>query len=104
VSHITPRNSSNFKAEKVLIELPHAFRIPFVNEDQNWRRDERRVYRTGFDASNATEFEELQLPGITNPDQVERMGRYRMAQGIQQPERFTFRQDMEFLTYQRGAG
>jgi hypothetical protein len=102
VSHITPRNSSNFKAEKVLIELPHAFRIPFVNEDQNWRRDERRVYRTGFDASNATEFEELQLPGITNPDQVERMGRYRMAQGIQQPERFTFRQDMEFLTYQRG--
>ena len=25
VSHITPRNSSNFKAEKVLIELPHAF-------------------------------------------------------------------------------
>ena len=42
------------------------------------------------------------MPGITNPDQVERMGRYRMAQGMQQPERFTFRQDMEFLTYQRG--
>lgn len=102
VSHITPRNSFNFQAEKAFIELPHAFRIPFANEDEDWRQDERRVYRSGFDKTNATKFEELPLPGITDPDQIELMGRYRMAQGIHQPERWTFNQDMEFLTYKRG--
>src|SRR5690625_1014531 len=102
VSHITPRNSSGFSVEKAFTELPHALRVPFVNERENYRTDERRVYRDGYDESNATLFEQMDLPGVTNPDQIWKLGRYRLAQGILQPERFTFRQDMEYLTYQRG--
>jgi hypothetical protein len=102
VSHITPRNSAQFEAEKGFSELPHAFRIPFINELEGWRQDEFRVYQPGFDISNATRFEELRLPGVTHPDQIAKLGRYRMAQAIHQPERWIFKQDMEFLTYQRG--
>lgn len=102
VSHITPRNSSGFRVEKAFIELPHAFRVPFVNAAEDWRRDERRVYRDGYDKNSATLFEELPIRGVTNGDQIFKLGRYRMAQGIHHPERWTFNQDMEFLTYLRG--
>lgn len=102
VSHVTPRNSAGFSAEKAMIELPHAFRIPFIDERENWRQDEIRVYRTGFDAGSATVFEELRIPGVTDPNQAALLGRYRMAQGIHQPETWTFRQGTEFLTYKRG--
>lgn len=102
VSHITPRNSSGFRVEKAFVELPHAFRVPFVNAAEDWRRDERRVYRDGYDKNNATLFEELPIRGATNSDQIFKLGRYRMAQGIHHPERWNFKQDMEFLTYLRG--
>lgn len=102
VSHITPRNSSGFSVEKAFIELPHAFRISFPNEAEGYRLDERRIYRDGYNAGNATRFEAMEIPGVTDPDQIFTLGRYRLAQGIHQPERWSFRQDMEYLTYQRG--
>lgn len=102
-SYITPRNSFDFKAEKFFIDLPHAWRIPFVNENENYRLDERIVYRDGYNAGNATDFEKLEFPGVTDPDQVYKMGRFRIAQGILQPERWSFKQDMEYMTYMRGS-
>jgi hypothetical protein len=101
-SHITPRNSFGFSAEKMFPDLPHAWRVRFSNEEEDWRTDEYRVYRPGYDRSTATKFETLSLPGVTNPDQIFRLGRFRIYQGILQPERWTFSQDVEFLTYQRG--
>lgn len=102
VSHVTPRNSYGFAAEKMWPDLPHAWRVRFPNEDQDWRTDEYRVYRDGYTRANATKFETLELPGVTAPDQVYKLGRFRIAQGILQAERWTFQQDMEHLTYRRG--
>lgn len=102
VSHVTPRNSSDFRYERMFIDLPHAWRTRFPNEDQDYRQDERRVYRDGYTSANATKFETLELPGVTDSDQVFRLGRYRIAQGVLQPELWQFRQDMEYLTYRRG--
>ena len=102
VSHITPRNSFNFAAEKAFIDQPHAWRINFPNQDQGYRSDERRVYRDGFDVTNATKFESLIFPGATDPDQIQKLGRFRIAQFENQPERYTFGQDLEYITYQRG--
>ncbi len=102
VSIITPRNSFDFTAEKFFIEAPHGWRIQFPNEDQNYFADERRVYRDGYNDDNATKFETLDLLGITDPDQIYKIGRWRLAQVLNQPERWTFKQDMEFLTYRRG--
>ena len=87
VSHITPRNSYDFRAEKFFVNAPHGWRIRFPNEDEGYRVDERRVYQDGFDDSNATLFESLELPGVTDPDQVYSLGRFRIFQGINQPER-----------------
>ena len=102
VSHITPRNSFDFRAEKFFIDSPHAWRIRFANENEGFRFDERRVYQDGYDDTNATLFESLELPGVTDPDQIQRLGRFRIAQVLNQPERWMWKQDMEYLTYQRG--
>jgi len=102
VSHITPRNSFDFRAEKSFIDPPDGWRIRFPNENEGYRQDERRVFRDGFDNTNAKKFEGLELPGVTDPDQIQRLGRFRIAQGLLQPERWTFQQDMEYLTYLRG--
>jgi sulfur carrier protein ThiS len=102
VSFITPRNSFDFKADKFFLNPPDGWRIRFPNEDQGYTFDERRVYRDGFTELNATKFESLELPGVTDPDQIYRLGRFRIAQGLNQPERWSFKQDMEYLTYKRG--
>lgn len=102
VSHITPRNSFDFKAEKVFLDLPHGWRVPFPNENEDYRYDERRVYRDGYTDANATLFEQLEFPGVTDPDQVYAQGRFRIAQAILQPERWMWKQDMEYLTYRKG--
>lgn len=102
-SYITPRNSWDFKAQKYFVDLPHGWRVPFANEEQGYRFDERRVYRDGYNDSNATKFEELELPGVTNADQVYQLGRYRIAQGLLHPERWVLRQDLDYITYQRGS-
>ncbi len=102
VSFITPRNSFDFKAEKFFIDPADGFRIRFPNEQMDYRFDERRVYRDGFNDDNSSKFELLELPGVTHPDHVYKLGRFRIAQGILQPERWSFKQDMEYLTYRRG--
>jgi len=101
-SHITPRNSYNYKGEKAFPDVPHGWRIEFFNEDEGYRHDERRVFQDGYDQDTATIYESLELPGVTRPDQVYQLGRFRIAQAILQPERSTVEQDMEFLTHNRG--
>lgn len=102
VSHITPRNSFDFEIEKAFPEQPDGWRIRFPNENNNYEQEERRVFNDGQDETTATKFERLDFPGVTNPDQIQRLGRFRIRQSVQQPERWTFGQDMEFLTYMRG--
>jgi len=102
VSIITPRNSFDFSAEKFFLDPPHGWRIQFTNEDEGYKTDEYRVYRDGYTDDNATKFESLSLIGVTDPDQIYKLGRWRIAQFLNQPERWTFKQDMEFLTYRRG--
>ncbi len=102
VSVITPRNSFDFSADKFFLNPPHGWRVQFSNEDQDYKTDEYRVYSDGYNDDNATKFEALDLIGVTDPDQIFKLGRWRIAQGLNQPERWTFKQDMEFLTYRRG--
>ena len=48
VQHFTPRNSSDFSAERHFEAAPHALRIRFANRNEGWRRDERIVYRGDY--------------------------------------------------------
>jgi len=102
VQHITPRNSWGFSAEKVLYNRPHAFRIKFKNEDNGYDDDERIVYDDGYTSENATLFESIEFPGITNPDLIWKFGRFHIAQARLRPEVYSLYQDFEHLVCRRG--
>ena len=101
-THVTPRNSRDFRIEKAFTDLPHAWRVAFANEEQDWRPDEMIVYRDGYGPGTASRFEQLSLPGVTSPDQVYALARYHMAVAVQRPERWVCRQDFEHLVLKRG--
>ena len=102
VQHFTPRNSSNFTAERHFEVAPHALRIRFSNRDEGWRRDERIVYNDGFDESNAENFFSLDAPGITDPDHIYRFGRFHLAQILLRREVWKFDVDFEYIVAVRG--
>lgn len=94
VTAVTPRVCQGFSFERAFVDPPHAWRIPFANELEDFRPDERVVYRDGYDGTNATKFEQIELPGVTHPDQVWKLGRYLIATAINQPETWSFNQDI----------
>lgn len=103
VQHITPRNSWGFSSSKTLYNRPHAFRIAFTNEDEDYEKDELIVYDDDYNESNATIFESLEFPGVTNPDLIWKHGRYYIAQARLRPETYTLNMDFEHLICRRGS-
>jgi hypothetical protein len=97
-----PRNSWDFTTEWVFVDLPHGWRVRFVNEEAGWKQDERIVYRDGFSAANATKFEGMEFPGVTDPDGIWKHGRFHIAQGIRRSTRYSFYADFEHLACTRG--
>jgi hypothetical protein len=102
IQYFTPRNSFGFKGEKAYIEVPHGFRVRFPNDEQGYEIDERIVYDDGYDSDNATDFQTIQLPGVTSPSQVWSLGRYHLAVARLRPEVFTFGTDIESLACTQG--
>ncbi|MEN6403967.1 MAG: phage tail protein, partial [Armatimonadia bacterium] len=100
--HFTPENSSGFGAEKALPKLPHGWRVRFINEQAGYQSDERIVYADGYHEGNATEFEALELPGVTDPSQVWKLARYHYAVAKLRPEEYEFFADMEHIVCTRG--
>ncbi|MEN6644495.1 MAG: phage tail protein, partial [Armatimonadia bacterium] len=100
--HFTPENSSGFGAEKALPKMPHGWRVRFINEQMGYQSDERIVYADGYSAGNATEFEALELPGVTDPSQVWKLARYHYAVAKLRPEEYEFYADMEHIVCTRG--
>lgn len=102
VQHITPRNSWGFSAEKRLYDHPHAFRIKFKNELNDWNDDERIVYDDGYTSATATLFESIEFPGITHPNLIWKFGRFHIAQARLRPEMYSIYMDFEHLVCRRG--
>lgn len=100
--HFTPRNSFGFQAEKAFPDLPHGFRVKFINREKDWQADERIVYDDGYSAENATKFEGLDLVGVTDPAQAWKDGRYHIATARLRPEVFSFNTDIEYIVCTRG--
>lgn len=102
VQYFTPRNSTGFQSVRAYTDAPHAFRMSFINRDNNYLNDERIVYDDGYSASNATKFEGMDAPGATDPNLVWRLGRYQMAQNRLQRETYIFNTDYEHLICTKG--
>jgi hypothetical protein len=102
VQHFTPRNSWDFRSEKIIRALPHAFRMRYVDQEHGWNQAEAFAYRDGFNASNATLFEQLEVPGITQRERLIQQGRFHFAQAMLRPETYSFNCDFEHLLCHRG--
>jgi hypothetical protein len=50
----------------------------------------------------ASQFESIQLPGVTNPDQVRFFAKWHLAQLHKRPERYSINVDFEYLICSRG--
>lgn len=109
VQMFTPHNSFDFEGE---IDFPpelHGLRVRVISERADWQQDEILVYADGYNASNATIFETLELPGIVvTADQANggwawRDGRYHLAQIKLRPERWSFSTDLEDLVCGLGS-
>jgi hypothetical protein len=103
VQHFSERNSWDYSCDGVFQDLPHAYRMRYLNELENWNQDEVLVYRDGYSASNATLFEQREVPGVTHPSLVWRHGRFHFAQAILQPQIHRFMVDWEYLACAVGS-
>ena len=102
VQHFTPRNSSGFSGSRLFPDQPHALRVRFVNEARDYQTDEMIVYDDGRDASNSSDFEAMEFPGVQTSDHAFVLARQLMAINKLRPEIFTFLVDIENLICVRG--
>jgi hypothetical protein len=102
VQHFTPRNSWGFQGQRPYAQQPHGWRASFINETNGFTQDERIVYDDGYNASNATLFEGIQFPGVTDPALIWKHGRFHIAQARLQPEKISLSSGWEHLVCTRG--
>jgi hypothetical protein len=102
VQHFTPHNSWGFEGTRILPKRPHALRVQFFNRAKGYQADERMVYDDGYTSANATLIEGIELPGITDADNVHAFGRFHLAQLALRPDTYTLNADMEHLICTRG--
>jgi hypothetical protein len=102
VQHFSPRNTWGFQGRKAFDDVPEALRVRFINREKDWRQDERLVFRDGVTADTAQRYETITLPGITDPRQAWRDGRYHLASAILRPETYHFFCDVEHIVCTRG--
>jgi len=102
VQIFTPRNSSNFSSTRTYPRPPHALEMQFVDPNINWDMGNIRAYADGYDATTATEIEEVSTFGITNSEQAWRLGRYMLASAKLRQETISIDVDFEYLVCARG--
>lgn len=92
IDHINPRNSAGFSWSRTYFEPPHAFRVRFLDETNDFQEAERIIRWPGY-AGPITLTEGLELPGKTSPDEVWIEARRRMYELIHRPDQFSAMQD-----------
>lgn len=100
-AHISPRNSWDFSGSRTYPKLPDAYRVPFRDETNDYRDAERVVPFPGF-VGEPQVFEELQHPGITNPDLIWKETRRRQYEILHRPDTYVVNQDVESFVVTRG--
>ena len=125
VALINQRNSDNYQGSKQFPNLPHGYRVGFINANAGWQPDVRIVLADGYiyDTDNdgvtrdwlgnprtdgvggytlATKLESIERWGLTDPDEVFRECRATLAALTLRPEVHSVTQDWQALGYQYG--
>ncbi|MCB6541152.1 hypothetical protein LI168_03245 [Desulfovibrio desulfuricans] len=108
VQLFTPRNSWGMNVQRTFSDLPHALRVTFKNEDEDYKDDEQFIYAPGYskDGSNGTEkawnIVEWSYPGITKWAKLWAMGQVHLARMLHRPLTVTLNTDFEWMVASRG--
>lgn len=102
IAPITPALAWDFSCSRVYATRPHGWRARFIDEDNGYSEDERIVYADGYSAANATLFEQIEFPGVTDADLVWRHGRFQEAQVRLRPEQITCSMAWQNIAFTRG--
>ena len=101
VDEISPRNSRGLSVSRAYIDPPHAFRVKFLDEDNDFKPAERLVRWPGYEGEiDLTEA--LELPGTTNASAVFREARRRQLEAIHRPDSYQVTQDGPIRVATRG--
>jgi hypothetical protein len=100
VQMFTPRNSWDYKGQRVFENPPHALRCKFIDADG--QPDERMVYDDGYNESTATVIESMDMVGVSTPEHAWKLGRYHLAVMRLRPEAHRLSVDIEHLVCTRG--
>ncbi|WP_164658599.1 phage tail protein [Tropicibacter sp. Alg240-R139] len=88
VDHISPRNSGGFSWSRSYFDPPHAFRVRFRDETNDYAEAERIIPWPDH-TGDITITEEIQLPGKTDPREIWIEARRRMYELMHRPDTFT---------------
>lgn len=102
VQIFTPRNSRDFTSTRYYGLRPHGLKVKFIDPNTNWEVSEAIAYDNGYNAANATEFEEVTSFACTNFEQAWRFGRYMLAANRLRQETISLLVDFENLVCTRG--
>ena len=105
IGHVGPHNSWGFTGYRTTVDMPHAIKAQFINQEKGYEQDMLIVYADGYGPANASKFEEWgldKLAGITNPRQVFIKVRRGMATAKLCSEKYRFSMDIEHIIFHRG--
>lgn len=92
VDHINPRNSWDFSWSRTYIEPPHAMRVQFLDETNDYQQGERIVPWPGH-TGDITVTEQFDIPGKTDPAEIWRETRRRQYEIMHRPDSYSVIQD-----------
>ncbi len=101
VQMFTNRNSWDFVSTRQYNDGFQAIKVKYI-DGETWDLREVIVYANDYDATTATEFEEVTTFGCTNQNQAWRYGRFILAQAILRQETISITVDFEHLVCTRG--
>jgi hypothetical protein len=101
MQHITARNSWGFSGQRDYVRFPDAFRVKFYDETNSGKLAERVVPWPGF-VGEPSVTESIELPGITEPDQVWIEARRRQYELIHRRDVYNVTMDFEGACARRG--
>lgn len=102
MGHITQRNASSFSGEMSYRTIPDAFRVRFLDENDDWRPREIVVERPGL-VGEPQLYEQIEFPGYTTYALNYRAALRSFAELELRPETFWCTQDFEQLFAPRGG-
>lgn len=109
----TPRSTRGFRWRKAFPGTVHALRVVFTNREQGYREDEMLVFADGYSELGeagggpagtvaASAYEKFELPGVTDPEIIWKLGRFWLYTAQLQTETVEFDVDIESVASRAG--